>query len=63
MRASECGRVYLASGPDAIALSDSGAGGVHSVEVATGFRVTQGMEKIIEQPLRSGYLWRRILEY
>ena len=63
MCGSECRRVYLAGGPDANALSDSGTGGMYPVEVGTGLRVTQGAQKIGEQPLRPGYLRRRILEY
>lgn len=63
MSGRESSRVDLASGPDAIAMSDSRAGSVHSVEVVTCFRVTQGVEEIFEQPQRLGYRRQGILNY
>ena len=50
MRGSTGRRVYVASAADAVPMPDRGTGGVHSMELGAGFRVTQGVEKIVEQP-------------
>ena len=52
MRGSKGRRVYVASGADAGPMPDRGTGGVHSMELSSGFRVAQGVQKIVEQPER-----------
>jgi hypothetical protein len=52
MRGSKGRRVYITCGADAVPMPDRSTGGVRSVELDTGFRVTQGVEEIVEQPER-----------
>jgi hypothetical protein len=52
MRGTKVRRVYVTGGADAVAMTDRSTRGMHSVELDTGLRITEGVQKIVKLPER-----------